>query len=158
MLLVRINHLLQDFFAKKGLILTYLTKFLLIFYNGFSDKKDRGRLKNLPRYFYVYSFISGSPAVLVSSDTSPASSAAETTVFQSTPEKTAPVPIVATAVCATVLIALIPAALSHFKNFCTVFPLFDIYFYAVDFLSYNSGVAVVKIVSVISGYKGQPTI
>ena len=91
--------------------------------------KDRGRLKNLLRSFYLYSFISGSPAVLVSSETSPASSEAETVVFQSTPEKTAPVPIVATAVCATVLSALIPAALSHFKNFCTVFPPYSIYIF-----------------------------
>ena len=96
--------------------------------------------------------------MLVSSETSPASSEAETVVFQSTPEKTAPVPIVATAVCATVLSALIPAALTHFKNFCTVFPLFDINFYAVDFLPDDTGIAVVEIVRVISGYKGQPTI
>ena len=91
--------------------------------------------------------------MLVSNDTSPASREAETTVFQSTPEKTAPVPIVATAVCATVLSALIPAALSHIRNFCTVFLLFDIYFHAVDFLPYDTCIAVVEVVGVIPGYK-----
>ena len=39
---------------------------------------------------------------------------AEATIFQSTAPITAAVPIVATAVCATVLIALTPAALNHF--------------------------------------------
>ncbi len=56
---------------------------------------------------------SGSPATLVSRDNTPASAAAEATIAQLTSPRTAAVPIVATAVCATVLIARIPAAFNQ---------------------------------------------
>ena len=56
---------------------------------------------------------SGSPAILVSIDSAPATTEALTTSFQSTVLITDPVPIVATAVCATVFRALMPAAFIH---------------------------------------------
>ena len=51
--------------------------------------------------------------MLVKIDNTPDSAAAESTIRQSTDEMTADVPIVAIAVCATVLIALTAAALIH---------------------------------------------
>ena len=57
---------------------------------------------------------SGMPATLVSTLTTPATTALDTTICQSTAEMTAPVPITATAVCAIVLTARIPAAFNHF--------------------------------------------
>ena len=64
----------------------------------------------------VYCFISGSPAMLVSKESIPARAEVLITVAQCTPESMAVVPIEAMAVCATVLIALIDAALNHFKK------------------------------------------
>ena len=51
--------------------------------------------------------------MLVSNDRTPESKEAETTIVQSTADITAAVPIVATAVCATVFIALTPAAFNQ---------------------------------------------
>lgn len=62
-------------------------------------------------------FNSGRPATLVSRDNSPAKAAAETTATQLTSPSTAAVPIVATAVCATVLTARTPAAYNQFIIF-----------------------------------------
>lgn len=56
---------------------------------------------------------SGKPATDVSIDSNPASADAEITIAQLTFDKTADVPIVEIAVCATVLTALIPAAFAH---------------------------------------------
>lgn len=53
----------------------------------------------------------------VNTDSTPASTDAEATAIQSIPPNTVAVPIVATAVCATVFNALIPAAFSHFFVF-----------------------------------------
>lgn len=64
----------------------------------------------------IYSLISGKPLTEIKRDNNPERSEAETTNFQSTAEITAEVPIVATAVSATVLIALIPAAFNHLIN------------------------------------------
>ena len=55
--------------------------------------------------------------MLVASDKTPASNDALKTASQLTSTIKAEVPTVATKVCATVLSALIPAALSHFKIF-----------------------------------------
>ena len=63
--------------------------------------------------FLFYFFTSGSPATDVSSDRIPASSAALPTMIQLTSPMTADVPMVATAVCATVLIARMPEAFSQ---------------------------------------------
>lgn len=63
--------------------------------------------------FYCYS-ASGRPATDISKDSIPASSDDEKTTAQFTLEITAEVPIVAIAVCATVLNALVEAALNHF--------------------------------------------
>lgn len=57
---------------------------------------------------------SGNPAMLVNNDKIPDRIDAETTSFASTCPSAVAVPIVATAVCATVLIALIPAFFIHF--------------------------------------------
>ena len=65
----------------------------------------------------IYSLISGKPLTEIKRDNNPERSEAETTNFQSTADITAEVPIVATAVSATVLIALIPAAFNHLINF-----------------------------------------
>lgn len=56
---------------------------------------------------------SGSPARLVNIDNTPASKAVETTVIQSTSDIIVDTPMVATAVCATVLTALTEAAFTH---------------------------------------------
>lgn len=60
-----------------------------------------------------YSCTSGNPAILVSRLSTAASADAEATISQSTSDSTAQVPIVATAVCASVFSARIPAALIH---------------------------------------------
>jgi hypothetical protein len=57
---------------------------------------------------------SGKPATDVKMDNTPANTDADATITQSTPPNTLAVPIVATAVCATVLIARIPAHFNHF--------------------------------------------
>ena len=71
--------------------------------------------------FFYFCCTSGSPATLVSKDKTPANTDALTTIFQSTAENTAAVPMVATAVCATVLIARIAAALNHKIVFSFIF-------------------------------------
>ena len=63
--------------------------------------------------YHSPSFSSGKPATDVKRDRMPASAAAETTATQLTSPITTEVPIMATAVCATVLTALIPAALAQ---------------------------------------------
>ena len=63
---------------------------------------------------FSYDSNSGSPATDVSMDTTPASTDADTTSLQSTAPKATADPIVPTAVCATVLTALTPAAFAHF--------------------------------------------
>ncbi len=64
---------------------------------------------------HIQSFVhSGRPAMLVRKLSAPASNDADNTIIQSTCESSALVPIVATAVCATVLSALDPAHFSHF--------------------------------------------
>ena len=60
-----------------------------------------------------YPSTSGNPATLVNNDKTPANADADNTIIQLTSPITAAVPIVATAVCATVLMALIPALLIH---------------------------------------------
>lgn len=55
--------------------------------------------------------------MLVNIDRIPASIEADATIIQFTSPITADVPIVATAVCATVFKALTPAAFNHFVNF-----------------------------------------
>lgn len=62
---------------------------------------------------YFQSFVSGSPAMLVSIDRIPAKREAEPTKPQLTAPMNAAVPMVAIAVCATVRIALTAAALNH---------------------------------------------
>lgn len=59
--------------------------------------------------------------MLVKSDRMPASKDADATMPQFTSPIKADVPIVAIAVCATVLIALIPAAFNHFFIVLTLF-------------------------------------
>lgn len=62
------------------------------------------------------SFTSGNPATEVRRESSPASADALRTTRQSTALRTALEPIVAMAVCATVLTARIPAAFHHFMD------------------------------------------
>lgn len=68
-------------------------------------------------FIYNYPLTSGRPATLVSTERRPARSEAEITTFQSTADSIAEVPMVATAVWATVLTARTAAALSHFAHF-----------------------------------------
>lgn len=69
----------------------------------------------LEREYYLFSELhSGKPVILVSSDNIPASIDAEITNFAFICPSTVTVPIVATAVCEIVLIALIAAHLAHF--------------------------------------------
>lgn len=75
----------------------------------------------LNRGLFYSSLTSGSPATDVKSDKIPAKRDALTTIFQSTPDNIAAVPMVATAVCATVLIARIAAALNHKIVFSFIF-------------------------------------
>ena len=71
------------------------------------------------------SLTSGKPATLVNTDNMPASSEAEPTTSQLTSPITADVPIVATAVCATVLTALTAAAFAQFFQFLIFSPPFN---------------------------------
>ena len=71
--------------------------------------------------FLYYSLISGRPAMLVSRDKNPARKELPITIFQSTDEKAADVPMVANIACAVVLTALMDAALSHFKILFNIF-------------------------------------
>lgn len=64
--------------------------------------------------FYSFLFSSGIPANDVNSEETPASAAVPTTTFQSTAVIDAAAGSIANAVCATVLIALIPASFTHF--------------------------------------------
>ena len=77
-------------------------------------------------YLYHSSVLhSGNPAILVNSDKIPANTEADTTSFVSTCPSAVAVPMVATAVCATVLIALIPAHFAQFfQSFILDLPLF----------------------------------
>ena len=68
----------------------------------------------LQDYLPQYHSTSGNPAILVSKDKIPAKALALPTMIQFTSDIVADTPIVATAVCATVLMALIPAAFHHF--------------------------------------------
>lgn len=67
----------------------------------------------MPSLFYS-SFSSGIPANDVKSEETPASAAVPATTFQSTAVMDAAAGSIATAVCATVLIALVPASFNHF--------------------------------------------
>lgn len=70
-------------------------------------------MKPLCTFRFPYA-TSGSPAILVSSDKTPASSAVLPTASQLISPKAALVPMVAIADWAIVFTALIPAALNHF--------------------------------------------
>ena len=59
--------------------------------------------------------------MLVSRDKNPARKELPITIFQSTDEKAADVPMVANIACAVVLTALMDAALSHFKILFNIF-------------------------------------
>ena len=65
-------------------------------------------------YLPPYNSTSGNPAILVSKDKIPAKALALPTIIQFTSEIVEDTQIVAIAVCATVLMALIPAAFHHF--------------------------------------------
>nr|DAM06522.1 MAG TPA: hypothetical protein [Caudoviricetes sp.] len=83
-----------------------------------SMQKERPAVLRRALSFRPYSvFSSGRPATLVSRLSTPASAEALATTAQLTSPSTALVPIVATAVCATVFTARIAAALSHFFQF-----------------------------------------
>ena len=68
----------------------------------------------LQDYLPPYHSTSGNPAILVNKDKIPAKALELPTIIQFTSDIVADTPIVATAVCATVLMALIPAAFHHF--------------------------------------------
>nr|DAI40516.1 MAG TPA: hypothetical protein [Caudoviricetes sp.] len=89
-----------------------------------SVQKERPAVSRRAPSFRPYSvFSSGRPATLVSRLSTPASAEALATTAQLTSPSTALVPIVATAVCATVFTARIAAALIHFFQFLMmVFP------------------------------------
>lgn len=65
-------------------------------------------------YVILSYFTSGKPPKLVSSERTPASAEVEATTIQSTSVIIVDTPMTDTEVCATVLTALTPAALSHF--------------------------------------------
>ena len=68
----------------------------------------------LQDYLPLYHYTSGNPLILVSKDKIPAKTLELPTITQFTSDIVADTPIVAAAVCATVLIARIPAAFHHF--------------------------------------------
>jgi hypothetical protein len=87
---------------------------MFLYGSAYSHLTEKGEPKPSHVNKILYLSTSGRPATLVSSDRIPASTEALATILQSTADRNAELPIVATAVCATVLIALTPAAFHHF--------------------------------------------